>query len=183
MELQELRQKLSEAGFSEEVRIKLDAILEKAIANGSLSEEDRAQMTELMDIDIEAGNLEADVMENMAVMLDSYVNETENITKLSDAEEEKIYADADKEADNLDEEMAELQRDDMPAEEVAPVVPAWNQPVIQEPVAPVEPVVEVPVTEAPVVETPVVPQWSQNVSDQPAPAAPAPFPGSQDGQE
>lgn len=109
MNLQELKQKLNEAGFSPEIAEKLDAILSKAVTAGGLSEADKAQMMELIDIDIEAGNLEADAMENMAIMLDSYADETEKLGKASDAEEEKIANEADAEAAKIETEMAQLQ--------------------------------------------------------------------------
>lgn len=178
MELQELRQKLSEAGFSEEVEAKIDEILEKAVASGSLSDEDRAKMMELIEIDIEAGNLEADTMENMALMLDSFVNEAESVAKSNDEEEDGIYAEADMEAKAIEDEMAHLQTSEMPAEPVVPpvapaveapavapeapmapveAVPQWNQPV--EPVAPVVPPV------APAAEAPVVAPWNQTVTE------------------
>jgi len=109
MNLQELKQKLSEAGFSPEIAEKLDEILAKAILAGALSEADKAQLMELIDIDIEAGNLEADAMENMAIMLDSYADETEKLGKANEAEEEKIANEADAEAAKIEAEIAQLQ--------------------------------------------------------------------------
>ena len=128
MELQELRQKISEVGFSTEVAAKLDEILAKAIANGVLGEADKTQMLELVDIDIESGKLEADAMENMATMLDSYANETESLAKAADAEEEKIADDADKEATELEAEIAQAQSGAQP---VIPPVPLPETPVGQ----------------------------------------------------
>lgn len=109
MNLQELKQKLSEAGFSPEIAEKLEAILSKAISAGTLSELDKTQMMELIDIDIEAGNLEADAMENMAIMLDSYADETEKLGKANDAEEENIANVADAEATKIEAEITQLQ--------------------------------------------------------------------------
>lgn len=109
MNLQELKQKLSEAGFSPEIAEKLEAILSKAISVGTLSELDKTQMMELIDIDIEAGNLEADAMENMAIMLDSYADETEKLGKANDAEEENIANVADAEATKIEAEITQLQ--------------------------------------------------------------------------
>lgn len=109
MNLQELKQKLSEAGFSPEIAEKLEAILSRAIYVGTLSELDKTQMMELIDIDIEAGNLEADAMENMAIMLDSYADETEKLGKANDAEEENIANVADAEATKIEAEITQLQ--------------------------------------------------------------------------
>ena len=109
MNLQELKQKLSEAGFSPEIAEKLEAILSKAISTGTLSELDKTQMMELIDIDIEAGNLEANAMENMAIMLDSYADETEKLGKANDAEEENIANVADAEATKIEAEITQLQ--------------------------------------------------------------------------
>lgn len=161
MELQELRQKLSEAGFSEEVATKLDGILERAVASGALSEADKAEMMELIDIDIEAGNLEADAMENMALMLDSYVSETEALVKANETEEEKIAADADTEATTIEAELTAAQTE--PEQPASP----WSLPAAETPVsspafsAPADVVPETPVVEAPAAEIPAVPQWNQ----------------------
>lgn len=194
MELQELRQKLSEAGFSEEVEAKIDEILEKAIANGSLSEEDRTKMMELIEIDIEAGNLEVDALENMSLMLDSFVGEAESIDKSEDEEEESIYAKADEEAGDIEDELAQIQSDEMPAEAVPPVVvpeapvatetpveavPQWNQPAAEPMTPPV----------APASEAPVVAPWNQTVTETTTTTTPVtptteptPFPGNPTGQ-
>lgn len=151
MELQELRQKLSEAGFSAEVATKLDGILERAVASGALTEDDKAEMMELIDIDIEAGNLEADAMENMAVMLDSYVNETEALMNSNEVEEEKIVADADAEATTIETELTAAQTE--PEEQPVQTAPAFSDPANVVP--------ETPVVEAPATEIPAVPQWNQ----------------------
>jgi hypothetical protein len=145
MELQELRQKISEAGFSEEVAKKLDEILGKAVVSGSLSPADKAAMMELVDIDIEAGNLEADTMENMAIMLESYASETEGLGRDADEEEQKIADQADAEAAKLEAEMEALKASEAPTQQFNPVsaVPQWSQPVT--PIAPVAPLAEQPV--------------------------------------
>jgi hypothetical protein len=127
MELQELRQKISEAGFSEEVAKKLDEILGRAVTSGALGKEERAQMMELIDIDIEAGNLEADAMENMVTMLDSFVFEAEGLAKTADAEDEKVLDDADAEAIKLEEELAQAKVSAATVTETP--VPTWDTPV------------------------------------------------------
>ncbi len=107
MDLQTLRQKLSEAGFSEEVTAKLDAVLMNATTQGVLTDQDKTVLMEIIDIDIEAGNLEAEAMENMAILLDSYANEADGAVKAADSEEEKIAVDADREAAALEAEIAQ----------------------------------------------------------------------------
>jgi hypothetical protein len=128
MELQELRQKISEAGFSEEVARKLDEIMGRAVTSGALSKEDIAKMEELIDIDVEAGNLEADAMESMAVMLDSYVNEAEGLAKATEVEEEKVLGDADMEAKKLETELAAAK---VGADQtIVTPAPQWSAPVV-----------------------------------------------------
>jgi len=108
MDLQTLRQKLSQSGFSEEVALKLDEIMGRVVMEGNLSDQNKTAMMELIDLDIDAGNLEAEAMENMAVLLDSYASEADGAVKAIDAEEEKIADDADREAAALEAEIAQV---------------------------------------------------------------------------
>jgi|CXWL01.1.fsa_nt_gi hypothetical protein len=93
MNLQELRQKLAEAGFSEQVSAKLKEILDQAIARGSLDNVTKQQMMDLIDLDVEAGLIEADAMEKMALALNSFADENERIVEMNDEAEAKIEAD------------------------------------------------------------------------------------------
>lgn len=127
MQLQELKQKLSEAGFSPEIAAKLDEILTQAIARGSLSDEDKTQMTELIKIEIEAGNLEADAMEAMATILDTHAFEVDSLVKNAEANEERIFDSADKEATDIEAEIAQAQS----TQPVTPAVPLPGTPVGQ----------------------------------------------------
>lgn len=102
MNLQELKQKLGEMSFSPEVSAKLSAILDAAIASGSLDAAAKQQMMDLVDLDIEAGLLEADAMENMALALDSFANENEKILEMNDAAEAKIEADVEEVVNQVD---------------------------------------------------------------------------------
>ena len=120
MQLQELRKQLSEAGFSAEIAAKLDEILAQAIAKGGLGEEDRAKMNELIEIELEAGNIEADAMESMATILDTHAFELESLAKNAEANEERIFDSADKEATELEAEIVQAQGSAQP---VAPPVP------------------------------------------------------------
>ena len=96
MTLQDLKNQLSQANFSEEVSDKLNIILDQAIMQNSLTQDDKQKMLELIDLDIEAGNLEADTLDKLSLALNSYADETEHINKQSQAEGEKILSDAEK---------------------------------------------------------------------------------------
>ena len=93
MNLQELKQKLSEVGFSDEVSAKLHEIVDAAIVKGSLDAAAKQQMMDLIDLDVEAGLLEADTMEKMALALNSFAATNEKILEMNDEKEAKIEAD------------------------------------------------------------------------------------------
>ena len=104
MTLQDLKNQLNQAKFSEEITSKLNAILDQAILQNNLSQEDKQKMLDIINLDIEAGNLEADTLENLSLALNSYANEIEHINKQSQVEEEKILSDAEEEINELEKE-------------------------------------------------------------------------------
>ena len=93
MNLQELKQKLNEVGFSDEVSAKLHEIVDAAIVKGSLDAVAKQQMMDLVDLDVEAGLLEADTMDKMALTLGSFAATNEKILEMNDEKEAKIEAD------------------------------------------------------------------------------------------
>lgn len=113
MNLQELKQKLSEAGFSDEISAKLNQIVDAAIVKGSLDAVMKQQMMDLIDIDIEAGVLEADTMEKMALTLDSLADETDKAVQMADDAEARVEAEVNEKVEKIEE----------PVVPVGPVVP------------------------------------------------------------
>lgn len=105
MNLQDLKQKLSEVGFSEEILAKLNEILDQAIAKGSLDAAAKQQMMDLIDLDVEAGLLEADTMEKMALALNSFAATNEKILEMNDEKEAKIEADVEEAVNQIEETM------------------------------------------------------------------------------
>ncbi len=203
-ELQELKQKLSESGFSEGVINKLDALLEKSIASGSMSEVDKTQLKGLMNIDVEAMKIKAKSMEDVAALIVGELSEVKADSEAGD--DENVYTEDYKGVTSAPVEPATPVSTEpvvpvsnpvtpisTPAapvtEEPAPVVYPWSQPAepvkSAEPMAPVAPTVPTaPVAAEP---APTVSPWNQTVAETPVtetPAAtqPAPFPGSTTGQ-
>lgn len=78
MDLNQLKEKAGSLGFSEEVRVKMDEILDGAIAAGSLSEEAKSSLLALIDLEIERSGVEADALEEMALALNDFASATEN---------------------------------------------------------------------------------------------------------
>lgn len=105
MNLQELKQKLNEVGFSEEVAVKLNEIIDAAIAKGSLDAAAKQQMMDLIDLDVEAGLLEADTMEKMALALNSFAATSEKILEMNDEKEAKIEADVEEAVGQIEDTM------------------------------------------------------------------------------
>lgn len=103
MNLQELKQKLNEVGFSEEVAAKLNEIIDAAMAKGSLDATAKQQMADLVDLDIEAGLLEADTMEKVSLALNSFADANENILEMNDEKEAKIEADVEESVNQIEE--------------------------------------------------------------------------------
>lgn len=105
MNLQELKQRLNEMGFSEEIAGKLNEILDATIAKGSLSDDDKQKMTDLIDLDIEAGLLEADAMEKASLALSAFADGSERAAELNDEKEAAVEADVNEAKDSLESAM------------------------------------------------------------------------------
>ena len=78
MELQRLKEIINKAGFSPEILLRFNQILDNTIKNGHLSREDKAEMIALIDLEIECANVEADAMEEVALALESFADEIVN---------------------------------------------------------------------------------------------------------
>src|SRR3989338_4838948 len=105
MNLQELKQKLNEVGFSDEVSAKLHEIIDAAIVKGSLDAVAKQQMMDLVDLDVEAGLLEADTMDKMALTLGSFAATNEKILEMNDEKEAKIEADVEEAVGQIEDTM------------------------------------------------------------------------------
>src|SRR3989304_3622313 len=77
MNLQQVKEILNQAGFSEESLAVMNQTLDEAIKNGFLSKEGKEKLLGIIDVEIEAANIEADAMEEVALALESYANEVD----------------------------------------------------------------------------------------------------------
>lgn len=77
MNLQQIKEILNKAGFSEESLKVINEILDEAIKNGYLTQEAKDKLLGIIDVEIEAANLEADAMEEVAMALKSFADEVD----------------------------------------------------------------------------------------------------------
>ena len=102
MDLQELKRRINEAGFSPEVLAKLNELVDGAVAKGGLDAATKQLMTDLVDLDIEAGVLEADTMEKMALAFDSLADETERAVQMADQAEADLEAEVEEKVSKVE---------------------------------------------------------------------------------
>ena len=85
MNLQQVKEIINKAGFSEESLRLMNEILDEAIKNGYLTKEAKDKLLGIIDIEIEAANLEADAMEEVAMALESFAADVDRaVDKTSD---------------------------------------------------------------------------------------------------
>ena len=77
MNLQQVKEILNKAGFSEESLKVINEILDGAIKNGYITKEAKDKLLGIIDIEVEAANLEADAMEEVAMALESFASEVD----------------------------------------------------------------------------------------------------------
>jgi hypothetical protein len=77
MNLQQVKEVLNKAGFSEESLKVMNGVLGEAIKNGFITKEAKDKLLGIIDIEIEAANIEADAMEEVAMALESFANEVD----------------------------------------------------------------------------------------------------------
>jgi len=87
MNLQQVKEILNKAGFSEESLKVINEVLDEAIKNGYLTKEAKDKLLGIIDIEIETANLEADAMEEVAMALESFAGE---VDKAVDKTEEDL---------------------------------------------------------------------------------------------
>lgn len=75
MNLQQVKEILNKAGFSEESLKVMNEVLDEAIKNGYLTKEAKDKLLGIIDIEVETANLEADAMEEVAMALESFADE------------------------------------------------------------------------------------------------------------
>ncbi len=77
MNLQQVKEVLNKAGFSEESLKVMNEVLDEAIKNGFITKEAKDKLLGIIDVEIEAVNIEADAMEEVAMALESFANEVD----------------------------------------------------------------------------------------------------------
>jgi len=77
MNLQQVKEILNKAGFSEESLKVINEILDGAIKNGYITKEAKDKLLGIIDVEVEAANLEADAMEEVAMALESFASEVD----------------------------------------------------------------------------------------------------------
>lgn len=80
MDLQQVKDTLNKAGFSEESLKALNQVLDQAIARGSISQEEKTKLLGIIDVEIDGANIEADAMEDVALALESFADDVDRAT-------------------------------------------------------------------------------------------------------
>ena len=91
MDLQQAKDTLNRAGFSEESSGVINEVLDGAIARGHVTAEEKTKLLAVIDIEIEAANIEADAMEEVATVLESFASEVDGAVEKA----EKVIKSAD----------------------------------------------------------------------------------------
>lgn len=78
MNLQTLKEDIGKVGFSEEGLALINAMMDKAIACGSLEKWEREEIQAIMDLEIEGAKLEADAKKRIAVALNDFADGVDN---------------------------------------------------------------------------------------------------------
>jgi hypothetical protein len=120
MDLNNLKEQINKAGFSEEAIASLNLILEGVTTGENLSEEDRGKIAEIVDQEIEQAEIQASIMEEIAFALEEYAGEVDLAAKIADEKTKSVE-------DNFNSEMDDL-------EDQVNQVPAANSPNPSQPV-------------------------------------------------
>jgi len=115
MELQNLKEQINKAGFSQDALASLNSILDKAIATGSFSEEDRGKMSKILDGEIEQSKTQAAVMQEIVFGLESYANELDQIVKVADEKVKSAEEDFNGELNDLEEQVNQVSTPNNPS--------------------------------------------------------------------
>lgn len=106
MDLQNLKNQIKEAGFSEESLNYLNSILDGAIARGNLLEEEKKQLTEIIDEEMAQAEKQADAMEEISLALDSYAHNIDQIVDLADRKTKALEENISQQIDDLEQQKA-----------------------------------------------------------------------------
>jgi len=90
MNLQQVKEILNKAGFSEESLKVINEILDEAIKNEYLTKEAKEKLLGIIDVEVEAANLEADAMEEVALALESFAEEVDKAVGKTEKDLESI---------------------------------------------------------------------------------------------
>ena len=93
MNLQQVKEILNKAGFSEESLKVINEVLDEAIKNGYLTKEAKDKLLGIIDIEIETANLEADAMEEVAMALESFAADLDRAVDKASEDLESIEKD------------------------------------------------------------------------------------------
>jgi len=90
MNLQQVKEILNKAGFSEESLKVINEVLDGAIKNGYLTKEVKDKLLGIIDIEVEAANLEADAMEEVALALENFASEVDKAVDKTEKDLESV---------------------------------------------------------------------------------------------
>lgn len=90
MNLQQVKEIINKAGFSEESLKVINEILDEAIKNGYLTKEAKDKLLGIIDVEIEAANIEADAMEEVAMALENFAVEVDKAVDKTEKDLESI---------------------------------------------------------------------------------------------
>ena len=90
MTLQQVKDILNKAGFSEESLKVINEVIDEAIKNGYLTKEAKDKLLGIIDVEVEAANLEADAMEEVAMALENFASEVDKAVDKTEQDLESI---------------------------------------------------------------------------------------------
>ena len=90
MDLQQIKDILNKAGFSEESLKVINGVLDGAIERGFITEDEKAKLLGVIDIEIEAASIEADAMEEVAAALELFADEIDKAIEKTEKEIERV---------------------------------------------------------------------------------------------
>lgn len=100
MELQQIKDTLNKAGFSEDSLRAINQIIDQAIVRGSITQEEKTKLLGIIDVEIDAANIEADAMEDVAMSLESFADDVDRATDKATEDIENIDKDLSSDIDS-----------------------------------------------------------------------------------
>jgi len=90
MNIQQVKEILNKAGFSEESLKVINEVLDEALKNGYLTKEAKDKLLGIIDIEVETANLEADAMEEVALALENFASEVDKAVDKTEKDLESV---------------------------------------------------------------------------------------------